>query len=178
MQKLDETTIHGIIDTLREHGVEPDADYTADAGSAYGYVEAFRLSTRLFDGQYAIAYGDNAQTNFDLTDDADNLYRWLLPGGDGSDLGDDRLIAVANVRGIDAITPASSIDEGPFRVIVTCDFYGPTSTSKWAFDDNDHEREFATLDDAQAWIDETEGETYQLSHNESNAPTYTIVTLG
>lgn len=170
---MNETTIATIIQTLREHNVEPDDSFTAAAGKDYGYVAAYQLPK----GDYAIQYGNNGQTDYAIDEDGSDLACWLLPGGDdGCDGHEDAPVIVANVRGIDAVTAATESDEGPFRVIVTREYYGPTALSAWLYDyDKQAESEFDTYAAAQDWIDEQEADTYTTAHNEVGRPAYTIV---
>jgi len=171
---MNTTTIATLIGTLQEHGVPPDRDYTAAAGKDWGYVAAWRLPK----GDYVIWYGDNGQTDYALDDNADDLACWLLPGGDGSDAGEDAPVVIANVRGIAAIKPAGERSEGPFRAVITRYYYGPTEQSSWAYDPYTQQPyEFDTFAEAQAWIEAEEKGDYYLSHNESGSPTYTIVAV-
>ena len=122
-----------------------------------------------------IAYGDNGQTNYDIADDADDLACWLEP----SDLSAmDTIIQTANVRGSENLTEADGDAEGPFYIVKTRSYYGPTEISSFVeMDDNiGGPREFKTYEEAQEWIDGEEKKgVYCTSHNESSAPTYTIV---
>jgi len=153
---------------LRNRGIEPDEEFTSAAGKDFGYVAAWELP----DGDYLVAYGDNGETNYDVADDADDLACWL-ESPDLSTL--DTIIQTANVRGdIDA---AAEDAEGPFYIVKTRSYYGPTEVSAFVeMDDNTGEpRQFDTYDDAQEWIDAEEEGIYCTSHNESGAPSYVIV---
>lgn len=153
---------------LRTRGIEPDEEFTSAAGRDCGYVAAWELPS----GDYLVAYGDNAETNYDVADDADDLACWL-ESPDLSAL--DTIIQTANVRGnIDAATEDA---EGPFYIVQTRSYYGPTEESAFvATDDNTGEpRQFTSYADAQEWIDEEEEGIYCTGQNESGAPSYVIV---
>lgn len=155
-------TTSQLIDTLREHKVEPSESFTAAAGRDYGHVNAWMLA----DGCMAIEYGNNGETNYDVADDADDLPSWL----ESPDLDAwDTMVQTANVRGESAVDEADENAEGPFRVLKTRYWYGSTETSDLT------EKEFDTFENAQEWINEQEAGTYCTSHNESGAPSYKIV---
>lgn len=157
-----------IITTMIERGIDPDETYTAEAGSDYGYVEAWELPS----GDYAIKYGDNGQTDYAIAADTDDLAEWL----EYDDLeGVTRAVQTAMVRGIDEVREAGEGDDGPFAVLVSRDYYGPKSITAAACDDRGDTLEFATIADAQEWIDEEEDGPYYLGHNESGRPTYKII---
>ena len=161
-----------IIDTLRENGVEPTDDFTADAGKDYGYVAAYELTS----GKgYAIAYGDNGQTNYAIAETADDLGDWLI----SQDLsGLDLLRNRASVFGIETVDAAPEDSTNLCAVLISRDYYGPHSEISVAMEDNgQREAEFDNAAAAQAWIDEAEEDTYVLSHNESSRPTYKVVEL-
>ena len=171
---MNKTTIATMIQMLRERRVGPDETFTAASGADYGYVNAYRLPK----GDYLVQYGDNGESNYDLTEDVDDLAVWLLPGGDDlCDGSEDAAIIIANVRGIGAVTAATEEDEGPFRVVITRSYYGPTDTSDWARDDerNQEPLEFDNYEAAQDWIDTEEDGPYTTSNNEARRPTYTII---
>jgi hypothetical protein len=168
---MNTTTIATMIQMLRERNVEPDESFTAAAGHDYGFVAAYQMPK----GDYMVSYGNNGQTDYAIADNADDLACWLLPGGDdGCDGSEDAAIIVASIRGITEVTAAAETDEGPFRVIVTREYYGPTAVSDWSGDGN-RTFEFDTYVEAQAWIDERDNEVYTTTHNEIGRPTYTIV---
>jgi hypothetical protein len=153
---------------LRTRDIEPDEEFTSAAGKDYGYVAAWELP----DGDYLVAYGNNGETNYDVADDADDLACWL-ESPDLSAL--DTIIQTANVRGdIDA---AAEDTEGPFYIVKTRSYYGPTEKSAFVETDDNFggPRQFATYADAQEWIDAEEEGIYCTSHNESGAPSYVIV---
>jgi len=160
-----------IISTMIERGIGPDEEYTAEAGSDYGQVEAWRLHN----GEYAIKYGDNAQTDYALTDDADDLAAWL----ESDDLcGADRAVQTATIRGIDEVSEAGEADEEPFAILVSRDYYGPESVTTVASDDRGDALAFDTYAEAREWVVGEKAEPYYLSHNESGRPTYKIITVG
>ena len=161
-----------IIDTLRENGVEPTDDFTADAGKDYGYVAAYELASAK---GYAIAYGDNGETNYAIADNAEDLGDWLI----SQDLsGFDLLRNRASVYGIDSVGDAPAESTNTCAVLISRGFYGPHSEISVAMEENgQREAEFDNAAAAQAWIDEAEEDTYVLSHNESSRPTYKVVEL-
>lgn len=163
-------TIAQLIATLEEHGCEPSEDFTAAAGKDYGYVAAWALP----DGDYAIQYGNNGSTDYAIADDADDLAAWL----ESPDLsGLDTILQTANIRGADDVDEASEDAEGPFYILATHDWYGPSETSRFVMDDRDRgPREFESYQEAADWIEEAEDGIYTLSHNESGTPSYKIVT--
>lgn len=155
---------------FRAREIEADEDFHAAAGTDYGHVAAWELP----DGDYLIAYGDNGQTNYDIADDADDLACWL-ESPDLSAL--DTIIQTANVRGSENLTAADEDAEGPFYIVKTRSYYGPTEISSFVeMDDNiGGTLDFTAYADAKEWIDAEEEGVYCTSHNESGAPTYTIV---
>ena len=163
-----------IIDTLRENGVEPTADFTSDAGKDYGYVAAYELASAK---GYAIAYGDNSETNYAIVDNAEDLGDWLI----SQDLsGLDLLLNSARVYGIESVDAAPAESTNPCAVLISRNFYGPRSEISVAMEENGQrqvEAEFDNAATAQAWVDRAEEDTYVLSHNESSRPTYKVVEL-
>jgi len=157
--------------TLRDRGIEPDEEYTAAAGKDYGYVAAWQLA----DGDYLIAYGNNAETYHAIADDADDLAHWLgVPGLSGLDA----ILQKANIRGAGSIDEADEDAQGPFYVIKTRNYYGPIEQSEVVLDDyKDEPMRFEDYEDAMGWIQSEEDEGYTTAHNESGAPTYTIVAV-
>lgn len=164
------STASQIATILRERDIEPDEEFTAEAGRDHGYVAAWELP----DGDWLIQYGDNGTTEYDIADDADDLAAWL----ESDDLnGLDRIVQTANVRGSGDVDEAEEDAEGPFYVLITRYWYGPTETNSIAMDEyGQNNLEFATWQDAQDWIDAADEDIYTLSHNESGAPSYKIVT--
>jgi hypothetical protein len=160
-----------IIATLRENGVEPTANFTADSGEDYGYVSAYELAG----GKgYAIAYGDSGETNYAVADDTDDLGDWLI----SQDLsGLDLLRNRASVFGVETVDAAPQDSTNLCAVLISRNYYGPHSEISVAMEDNgQREAEFDNAAAAQAWIDGAE-EDYVLSHNESSRPTYKVVEL-
>ena len=149
-----------------ERCIGPDSEYTAEAGRDYGYVAAWSLA----DGRWLIRYGDNGTTSHDLAEDDDDLACWL----ESPDLDSlSTILQTATIRGLEAVEEADEADEGPFAVLVTRQYYGPTARSRFADDDYGQPREFETYADAEAWI--ADQDDHEIGHNESGAPTYTIV---
>ena len=163
-----------IIDTLRENGVEPTADFTADSGEDYGYVAAYALARAK---GYAIAWGDNSETNYAIADSVDDLGDWLI----SQDLsGLDLLLNSARVYGIESVDAAPAESTNTCAVLISRNFYGPRSEISVAMEENGQrqvEAEFDNAAAARAWIDRAEEDTYVLSHNESSRPTYKVVEL-
>lgn len=161
-----EKTITGrqMVTILRGVDVEPTESFVAAAGSDYGAVEAWSLG----DDGWVIAYPYGAS----FAEDADDLACWL----ESPDLGGlDTIVQTANVRGADEVSEATEEDEGPFYVLVTRYFYGPTEHSDWVWDESGGPRQFGTLQAAQDWIDKAEQAVYVTAHNESGRPAYKVV---
>jgi hypothetical protein len=172
--KLNDAAAEMMIVELRARGVAPDAELTAVAGVEYGRVEVWTLT----DGSVVIFNGDNGSSDYAHVDDLDedNLEDWLV-GDDLDDLG--RRIALANVIGPEAVAAdeADETDEGPYAVLITHNYYGPTRRSDAARMDDGRANvlEFDARSEAQAWIDEVDGGIYVTGNNESGRPDYTIV---
>jgi len=156
---------------FRDRGIEPDEDFTAAAGKELGYVAAWKLP----DGDYLIAFGNNAETDYGIVDDAEDLARWL----EDPDLnGLDAILQTANILGAASIDEADEDAEGPFYVIKTRHYYGPIEQSEVVLDEyKDEPMRFEDYEDAMGWIQSEEDEGYTTAHNESGAPTYTIVAV-
>ncbi len=166
-------TASQLVTAMRAHNVEPDYSFDAAAGRDYGYVRAWSVDAD--ETSFVIQYGDNGGTSYDTAENVDDLAAWLEY--DNVD-GPDRLRMIANVRGEDAIDAAEETEAGPVLVLITRFWYGSTETSDFAETDDNMRtpREFETYQDAQDWIDAAEEGIYSLSHNESGAPSYKIVT--
>ncbi len=159
-------TLREVAEIFDERCIGPDSEYTAEAGRDYGYVAAWSLA----DGRWLIRYGDNGTTSLDLAEDDDDLACWL----ESPDLDSlSTILQTANIRGLEAVEEADEEAEGPFAVLVTRQYYGPTERSRFADDDYGQPREFETYADAEAWI--ADQDDHEIGHNESGAPTYTIV---
>jgi len=159
--------------SMKDHSIEPTDDYTAAAGADYGYVAAWQMP-RLFGERgacYAVQYGNNADTDYQLIDNIDDLSDWLVP----DDRDDDWPVVLANVRGIDAVEEALADCENFCRVLVSHAYYGPTAVTSWVEDDAGRPLEFGSAALAREWLDDAEDGIYHLSHNESGRPTYRIV---
>ncbi len=153
-----------------ERAIAPDEEFTAAAGRDFGYVAAWALPEG-----WVIRHGDNAQTDYAFSDSGDDLHEWL----EYDDLnGLDRIVQTAYVRGEEHVDEADQDAEGPFFVLITRYWYGPTENSLIAGDDDTGNKahEFKTWQDAQDWIDGEDEGIYTLAHNESGAPSYKIVT--
>jgi hypothetical protein len=156
---------------FRFRGIKPDKEFTAAAGKSSGYVEAWKLA----DGDYLIAYGNNAENHHNIADDADDLASWL----EDPDLtGLDAILQRANIRGVASINEVKEDSEGPFYVIKTCHYYGPIEKSRVVIDDyKDEPMRFEDYEDAMGWIRSEEDKGYRTAHNELSAPTYTIIAV-
>jgi len=156
---------------FRERDIEPDEEFVAASGKDQGYVAVWNLP----DGDYLIAFGNNAETDYGIVDDADDLARWL----ENPDLsGLDAILQQANIRGPESIDEADEDAEGPFYVLKTCHYYGPIEQTEVVLDEHkDEPLRFEDYEDAMGWIQSEEDEGYTTAHNESGAPTYTIVAV-
>jgi hypothetical protein len=156
-----------LVNILRARDIDPDDTFTAAAGKDYGHVNAWDIDPA--DG-YVIEYGDNGQTNYEFADDADDLRAWLIHELDD----ESAAIEAANVDG--DIEPCSD-DCTDVAVMVLRAWYGPRTTADLAREDDGRAtvRRFATVADAQTWIEAAEAEQYVLAHNEASAPDYVIV---
>ena len=154
------------VNRLIEEGVAPDAEYYAAAGREYGWVKAWLLGDR-----YVVQYGDNSNTYADFADDADDLASWIEYDISGLDL----IVQTANVRGADAVPEADESADGPFYVMETRYWYGATEESSIVTDDRGLYAQFASIEEARAWIDDVENRPYWLLHNESGRPSYKVV---
>jgi hypothetical protein len=167
MEKL--FTAKDIVMILLDLRIEPDERFVAAAGTDYGSVSAWRMPS----GNYVIGYDDGEQTNFDVTDEVDDLAVWL----EHPDLfGLDQIFERANIRGASSIKDASPDDDGPFYILRTRSYYGPTEISEIMVDDDFYSPlEFASYADAENWINNDESLTYYLANNETERPKNKIV---
>jgi hypothetical protein len=149
--------------------IEPDERFVAAAGADYGSVSAWQMPS----GNYVISYGDNGQTEYSVTDEVDDLAVWL----EHPDLsGLDQIFERANIRGASSIKDASPDDDGPFYILRTHSYYGPTEISEIMVDDDScSPLEFASYADAKNWINNDESLTYYLANNETGRPENKIV---
>ena len=154
------------------HRVSPDKTFTADAGMDYGLVEAWQLPS----GGYAVQYGDNGQTDYDIALDADDLAEWLLPYREDVD-SEAWIIVLANVRGLDAIEKAAPDNADGYAILVSRHYYGPRTEHRLARGRRGDVLRNETLDDAQTAADKMDEGIYFTAHNESGRPTYTVVAL-
>lgn len=157
------------------HSVAPTDEFVAAAGADYGHVLAWALKEQDGDASYLIQYGNNGQTDYEIADDADDLAAWLeSPDQDALDT----LLQRANVRGAQSVEAAEALGSGPFYVLRTRDWYGPTETSDIVrMEGSIDPIEFGSYEEAKEWITGEEREPYGLSHNESGAPSYKIVAV-
>ena len=155
-----------IVTALAANNVEPEAEHTAAPGRDWGYVAAWPINDS---GDYAVKFGDNGQTNYDIVDDIDDLACWLI--GDDADL-----VQIANARDEDPKTVADDFD-GECRVIIARYYNGPTRQYAFAMEEtgNPEPLEFESAATAKEFIDAEESEIYHLSHNESGRPDFFIV---
>jgi hypothetical protein len=157
-----------VVNDLTKSGIEPVAEYVAAAGRDYGWVKAWPT-----DGRYVVQYGDSSNTYAEFANDIDDLAWWIEFSGLS---GLDAVVQTANVRGPGAVPEANEGDEGPFYILETRYWYGAIETSSLVMDDTGREPlEFASIEDARAWIKHVDGEVYRLSNNESMRPYYNVV---
>ena len=169
--KKDQHVAEMIIEIFKERNIQPDRTFTATAGQDWGFVAAWELPGR---SKYVLHYGNNGETNYDFSDDIDDLSEWLLHDGLN---GIDRVLERALVLGIDEIDEATESDDSPYYILVSRDYYGPTSKTSIVFDPltNNEYLEFDTIAEAQEWIDNEEDGPYCCAHNEIGRPDYKIV---
>lgn len=161
-----------VVLAMIDHGVAPDKTFTADAGMDSGLVEAWKLPS----GGYAVQYGDNGQTDYEIAPDADDLAEWLLPQREDVD-SEAWIILSANVRGLDVIEKAEPDNADGYAVLVSRHYYGPRTEHHLAWGQRGDVLRYETLDDAQTAADKMDEGTYFTAHNESGRPTYTVVAL-
>lgn len=153
----------------------PDKEFIAAAGRDYGMVRVWRISDS---GDFAIKYGDNGSTHFDISqhvdvDDDRDIGEWLL--SDDLD-GADRQIALANIFGLSKLEEAdASGDEIVYAVLVEHDYYGGVSMTDAVREEDGDIMEFESFADAKAWIQKEESHPYVTQHNETGRPRYKIV---
>ncbi len=148
-------------------GKTPVATFTAAAGQDYEFVADYE-----HDGKYLILYGNNGDTSTAICEDVADLAYWL----ESPDLNrEDEIIQTANVRGSDVIEPADKESEGPFLILETHYYYGPTEHSHFVTDETGRAMEFDDLQTACVWIADEESGQYCLAHNEYAEPSYKIV---
>jgi hypothetical protein len=167
-----------IIAALRANGVEPDSEHTACGGKDWGHVKCWPIRANKM--EYAIEWGDNGSTYWEITGDDSDLSAWLI--SDDFDLVD---IANATDETPDALDADAETEDSPIpcRIIALSCYNNNEGRYSWvtsadvkdgsSADDVGHE--FASIAEAQAWIDADESETYYLAHNEAGRPDYTIV---
>jgi len=156
-----------IITALRANNVEPHTTHTAAPGRDWGFVAAYLAD----DDTYAIQYGDNGATSYDMANDIDDLALWLIT--DDADT-----VARCNARDEEPDKVADDYT-GACYIITKREMYDSTS---YAYEvdreTNQQDRlEFASVAEAQEWINENEAEIYHLAHNESGRPDYFIVAI-
>jgi hypothetical protein len=170
-EQMNEQHIQTIIAALEHHGIEPVVSSTAAAGQDYGHMSAWEIG----DGDYAILWGDNASTQYAISDDISDPEAWMIPDDNDPDVAP---VVTANIRGIDSFEAADpETTAHPVRILVTHYYYGPIESTDWLRTDDGHAdiREYETYAEAAEDIEELESGDYCLSHNESGRPTLTIV---
>jgi hypothetical protein len=161
-----------IITALIANGVEPQATHTASQGRDWGFVAAYLADDN---ETYAIQYGANGDTIYDMANDITDLALWLIT--DDADT-----VACCNARDEDPETVADDYT-GPCHIISARYFNGPTRVYGWITehdvdqDNCDDIYQFDTKSEALDWIDAAESEIYHLAHNESGRPVYFIVSI-
>jgi hypothetical protein len=88
----------------------------------------------------------------------------------------DAIAQRANVRGAATVPEAHEDNEGPFYILATRYWYGPTEASRFVPDDRGEPLAFDTYAQARAWIERADGEVYHLAHGEYARPAYKVVT--
>jgi len=170
MKTTTETIAEYIIAALIANDVEPQATHTAAPGRDWGFVAAYLADDN---DTYAIKYGNNGATSYDMADDIDDLALWLIH--DDADT-----VARCNARDEEPETVADDYT-GACCIISARDFYGPTRVYGWITDqdvtqdDCEEIHQFTTKSEAQDWIDNADEEIYHLAHSESGRPDYYIV---
>ena len=170
MKTTTETIAEYIITALIANDVEPQATHTAAPGRDWGFVAAYLADDN---DTYAIKYGNNGATSYDMADDIDDLALWLIH--DDADT-----VARCNARDEEPETVADDYT-GACCIISARDFYGPTRVYGWITDqdvtqdDCEEIHQFTTKSEAQDWIDNADEEIYHLAHSESGRPDYYIV---
>jgi len=168
-----------IVDALRYRGIVPDAHFISASGANFGIVEAWDIG----DDLSVIAYGDNAVTHYDISDDVAahaDLAAWLLTDGIGA-----HPLEQAAVLGPDGILQVEADYVGDVAVIIrkhqydSCgegDSYG-CLTGKGFSADWDSAVVFTSAAMAAAAIEDffPADETYRLNHNEYARPSFYIV---
>jgi hypothetical protein len=61
-----------IINALRYRDVKPDGEFTSASGINHGTVESWTIS----DGKSVVAYGNNAQTDYEISDYTTEDHTW------------------------------------------------------------------------------------------------------
>jgi hypothetical protein len=170
-REMDQKALEKVWEFLSD-GVEPVAEYVAAAGCNYGLVKVWKKEEG-----YLVYWGNNGEEYavFEKSVDLDDLAEWLeFEGLDEFEALEQR----ANVRGADAIQEAKDGDEGPFYILVTRHWYGPTETSSLVLGDGRKPLAFETYKEAKEWIESEEDCVYCLAHSESSRPSYKVVTVG
>lgn len=154
---------------VETHGLDPDEEYEADAGRDYGLVRVWQINDNPL---YLIAYGDNATTTWDTTDDTSDLAEWLE-----EDMDYDYLpLQTANVRGLGAL-PEPNPEGGEYRIIISHDYYGGATKHAYACDNDGEVLTYDALDDAMEAAEDMDDGVYVTNNNEIGRPTYTVVSL-
>jgi hypothetical protein len=171
MKKIIETTepiAEYIIAALVANDVAPQATHTDARGKDWGFVAAYLADDTTYT-TYAIKYGNNGATSYDMADDIDDLASWII-------LDDADAVAVANARREDPTVVADDY-AGPCYIISKSNMYD-SNVYAWVVDreTNQQDRiEFDCRAAAQEWADDAENEIYQLSQNECGRALYFIV---
>ena len=167
------TLTHEQIQNLVERLGEPNLEFTAAAGRDYCQAKAWQIGQ-----EWLIAESHGDETIYymdDLVVDEDSL-AGILEDVD-CDTPFDRLVHRANVRGIEAIEPATGKEPGPFVILKTRYYYGASEMTTALKDEDGEIQEFDSYKEAAKYISEIESDVYYLSHNESDRAKYTIVSV-
>lgn len=154
-----------------EHCISPHKIFTADAGMNYGWVEAWKLPS----GGYAVQYGDDSQTDYEIAPDADDLAEWLLPQREDVD-SESWIVSLANIRGLDAIDEAKPDNDNGYAVLVSRSYYGGMTAHNLA-SNNGEVLHYETIDEAKTATDKMDEEIYFTAYNEAGRPIYTVVAI-
>lgn len=157
-----------IITALIANNVEPHATHIAAPGKDWGRVEAWPIDDA---DNYAVKYGDNGTTDYDITDDLEDLAAWLITDDVEQDLA-----ATCNARDQEP-EEADENHAGPCLIIERRDYFGASGVYSWVKDGDDAPLEFDSIAAAKEWIEESDSETYVTAHNEIGRPVRFIIAV-
>jgi len=164
------TLTHSQVSYLVDRLGEPDEVFDAVC-TAYGRAAAWQLGRSWL---LAVTAGD--QTIYSVVDHVCDLAGALEEACEPADHLD-WLVNRANVRGIDAVQPASGDEPGPFYILCTRHYYGHQDMTAAVTDCAGLPREFASYEEAAQYIASIDGDEYRLVHGECARPEYAIVAM-